>query len=135
MRARQIRELDLEHLARARDDVVAARAGSDAAEHEDVPEIVERRKVRDAVAKVGADRLVDAPRARVARGHQRLHELQPLGQAHVGRRVDAGHGHQPADALLREILGAHAVVARPLVDCRAGLIVDRARTRARSATR
>ena len=66
-------------------------------------------------------RLVDLLRARVALGHQRLHELQPLGQRHVGRRLDAGRGHQPADGLLREILRADAVVARPLVDRRAGL--------------
>ena len=41
---RQIRELGLEHLARAPDDVVTARAGSDATEHEDVLQIVEPAK-------------------------------------------------------------------------------------------
>ena len=41
------------------------------------------------------------------------------------RRVDAGDRHQPADALLREILRADAVVARPLVDRRRRVVVDR----------
>ena len=56
---RELRELDLQHLARAVDDVVAARAGGDAPEHEHVPEVVERGEMRDAIAEVRAERLVD----------------------------------------------------------------------------
>ena len=54
---RQIRELDLEHLARAPRRCRRRRAGGDATEHEDVLQIVEVGEVRDAVAEIGADRL------------------------------------------------------------------------------
>ena len=51
--------------------------------------------------------------------------LQPLGQRHVGGRVDPGRRHEPADALLREVLRADTVVARPFVGRSGGIVVDR----------
>ena len=53
-----------QHAARAVDDVVAARPRGDATEHEHVRDVVEVGEVRDAVAKVRAERLVDLPARR-----------------------------------------------------------------------
>ena len=68
----QLGELDLQHLARAGDDVVSARARGHASEHQHVTKIVERREMRDAVADVRADGLVNLLRAVIAVEHERL---------------------------------------------------------------
>ena len=61
--------------------------------------IVEVGEVRDAVAEVRADRLVDPSRAVVAARHQRLDELQLLGQRHVRPAPRCRpRGMQPAHA-------------------------------------
>ena len=119
------RELVLQHARRGLDDAVAALAGSDAAQHEHALDRVEVGEVRDAVAEVDPDRLVDLARPRVALGHQPLHLDQALGERHLGGKRDPRRRQQPAHRLLREVLRADARVARPLVDRGALAVVDR----------
>src|ERR1041385_446976 len=71
----QLRELDVEHLSSALDDVVPAWTRCDAPEYEYVPKIVERGEVGHAVAQIRADGLVNLPCAVIAAGPQRLNQL------------------------------------------------------------
>src|SRR5215203_902894 len=121
----QLGELIPEHGASPIDDKVAAAARRDAAQNEDVLQIIEIGEVRDAVAEIRPERLVDLPRPVITLGHEGLDQLQLLRERGVGRRVDAGDRHQSCDALLRKILGAHAVISRPFVNGPAGVQIDR----------
>ncbi len=63
-------------------------------------EVVEVGEVRDAVAEIRADCLVDAAGAGIALEPKVLYELEPVWQPHVRWRLDAGRRHQPTHALL-----------------------------------
>ena len=129
--AGQFGELDVQHVTRAVDDVVTTGPGRHATEHEHVRDLVEVGKVRHAVAEVRAERVVDLLRAGMPLVAHLLHDLELLGQPHVGRRLDARQRREAPDRLLREVLRADPEVAGPLVDGRIAGCRRSARTPAR----
>src|SRR5690606_11179576 len=82
-------------------------------------------KMRQPVAEINADGLVNFPRARIALFHQRLHELELFGKWQIRRRFNSSWRQKPRDALLREILYAATVIARPFIARRGGMIIHR----------
>src|SRR5207249_11906217 len=77
------------------------------------------------IPQISADSLIDARRALVTLLHEVLHVFEFFWQGNVGIYFDASRGEQTFDALLREVLHAAAVVARPLVPRRVGIVIDR----------
>ena len=88
-------------------------------------EVVEIRVVRNRVAEIDADGLVDSRRAVIAFGHKVLDFLESLRQPHLGRQVEAGRRQQLVDRLLRKVERAHAAVTGPFVNRGDGIVVDR----------
>ena len=117
-------EFEAEDFFGGGEKVVAAGAAGDAAEDEDVVEVVEVRVVREGVAEVGADGLVDFLRAGIAFGHEGLHELEFFGEGQAEVGGDAGGDEEAADGLLGEVLRADAVVAAPFVAGGVGAVID-----------
>ena len=105
------------------EEVIAAGAAGDAAEDEEVVDVVEVGVVREGVAEVGADGLVNFLRARIAFGHEGLHEFEFFGERQAEVGGDAGGDEEAADGLLGEVLRADAVVAAPFVARGVGAVV------------
>ena len=127
-------ELLLQDLLRQLENQVPTFARHHAAQHQQVAEVVEIGVVGDGVAEPDADGLVDLARAVVARRHQLLHPLELGGKRHLRWKIDARRLEQSPHGLLREVLHAHAAVARPLIGGRVRRGNPRARMPARSAT-
>ena len=119
----QLGELGAQDFARFSDDDLPALPAGDAAEDEQVAQVVEVRAVRDGVAEADADRLVDEPRARIARSHELLHLDETFGEFHLGGKVQPGEGREAGHTLLAEILHRAAGVAAPLIDRRVVAVV------------
>ncbi len=86
----ELRRLAREHAARAFEDQGTARSGRDAAEQENVLELVEVGVVEEAVPEVHAHGLEDGARARVTALEQGLHLFQLRSGAHRFVERDAG---------------------------------------------
>ena len=91
---RQLGKFDVENLARAGDDVVAAGPGGHAAEHQHMPQVVEVREVRDAVAEIAPIVCRSASRATSPSIINACTCFSRSGSGMSGGRVDAGRGHQ-----------------------------------------
>ena len=112
---REFGELLFEHFPGGVEDDRTAFAGGDAAEQQQMLELVEVRIVGERVAEVAADGAVDGGGARIVFGHRFLYELELLRQRGPGGEVETGLARDAAHRLLRQIACPDAEVAGPFV--------------------
>ena len=121
----QVRELRFHHFLGALDNVFAAGAGGHAAEQKHVFVVIKLSIMRQRVAEIYPDGVVNFQRPLVSLLHERLHDLQLFRQFQRLVVLDAGGRQKAAHGLLRKVLRAAAEIARPLVRRRLGMQIDR----------